>query len=275
VLTPGTLASIDAKFASRKRLQVQTRALDAFTLLLKGHPMNAGAGPVTIAVDGTELQTRATADAVSFERGAKGWQIVRAPAKAAKRAGSEGPISEALASRHIYVYGTLGAPDEDELQRRKAIAEQAAEWSTAKLKLLLTFRVLADTEVTPADLLNANLVLFGTKETNSVIRKYANALPLSLNAGAADYGLVYVYPVEGRYIVVESGLPWWTHFDLASRFELPYLNTPQHALSTFGDYFVFRGGLDNVVAEGRFDRNWKLSGEASGKLRALGAIEVH
>jgi poly(3-hydroxybutyrate) depolymerase len=274
VFTPGTLASIDARFAARKRLAIQTKALHAFTLTLKGHPMNAGPGPVAISVDGIDLQTRTAADTVSLEKGSKGWQVVRTPATAAKRAGAEGPIADALATRHIYVYGTVGAPDEEELNRRKAIAQESAEGSTSRLKLMLTFRVAADSELTEADLKNANLVLFGTKETNSIISRYAPALPLSLNAGAADYGLVFVYHVDGRYVVINSGLPWWTRFDLSSRFELPMLNTPHHALTTFGDYFVFRGGLDNVVAEGRFDRNWKLPPEAAGKLRAFGAIEV-
>lgn len=274
VITPGILASIDARFAARKRVAIQTRALDAFTLTLKGHPLNSGAGPLALTVDGVEVQARAPADVVSLEKGAKGWQIVRTPARVAKRAGAEGPIADALASRHIYVYGTGGVPDELELQRRKAIAQEAAEWSTSRLKLMLTFRVAADNELTAADLQNANLVLFGTKETNSLIAKYSASLPMSLNAGAADYGLMYVYPADGRYIVIHSGLPWWTRFDLTSRFEFSYLNTPQHALGAFGDYFVFRGGLDNILAEGRFDRNWKLPPEAVQKLRALGAIEV-
>lgn len=276
VFTPGTPAAVDARFTARKRISIRTQNLHAFTLALKGHPMNAGAGSLILSVDGAELQTRpaATIDSVSLEKGAKGWQLVRAPARAPKRAGAEGPIADAFASRHIYVYGTGATTDEQELQRRKVIAQEAAEWSTSRLKLMLTFRAMADHELTPADMQNAHLVLFGTKETNSVIAKYAAALPMSLNAGAADYGLMYVYPVDGRYVVIQSGLPWWTRFDLTSRFELPMLNSPHHALNTFGDYFVFRGGLDNIVAEGRFDRNWKLPPEASQKLRSLGAIEV-
>ena len=274
VLTPGTLASIDANFTSRKRLSIETRALEAFSLTLKDHPMNIGPGPMTLSVDGSELQTRAIPSVLSLEKGGKGWKLVRDPARRAKRLGSEGPIAAALAARHIYVYGTVGAPDDQELQRRREVAQQAAEWSNSRAKLLLTFRAVADNELTPADLQNANLVLFGTKETNLVIRKYSGVLPMSLNAGAADYGLVYIYPLDGRYVVVHSGLPWWTRFELASRFEFPFLNTPQHALSTFGDYFVFRGGLDNVVAQGRFDGNWSLPADEAEKLRASGAIEV-
>jgi hypothetical protein len=178
VLTPGITASIDARFTAKKKVEIETKALDAFTLQLKGHPMNAGPGPLTIAVNGFVLSARAGVDAVSLERGPKGWQIVRVPAQVAKRAGAEGPIADALSTRHIYVYGTLGTNDADEVQRRRAVAQEAAEWSTAKLRLLLTFRTVADADITPADLRNANLFLFGTKETNSIIRKYSDVLPL-------------------------------------------------------------------------------------------------
>jgi hypothetical protein len=257
-------------------LAIETRDLDGFTLLLKGHPMNAGAGALSLVIDGTELQTKAS-DTVSLGKGPKGWKVARPTRQTAltKQAGAEGPIADALSTRQIYVYGTGGSPSPDELQRRKAVAQQAAEWSTPRLKLLLTFRVLADSDVNAADLQNANLILFGTKETNSVIAKYAAHLPLALNAGAADYGLMYVYPVDGRYVVIHSGLPWWTRFDQVNRYELSFLNTPAHALTTLGDYVLFRGGLDNIVSEGRFDRNWRLNPETAEKIRATGAVEVH
>jgi pimeloyl-ACP methyl ester carboxylesterase len=274
-LTPGTLSGIDARFTAKKRLVIKTSDLYAFTLSLKGHPMAAGPGVLRLTLDGAELQIRST-DSISLSKTLKGWGVLKAAVVApdAKRVGSEGPIADALSTRHIYIYGAGGSPDVQELQRRKAVAQQAADWSTSRLRLMLTFRVLADTEAKAVDLQNANLVLFGTKETNTFIAKHADRLPLSLNAGAADYGLMYVYPVEGRYIVIVSGLPWWTRFDQTNRLELSFLNTPQHALATFGDYFLFRGGLDNVLAEGRFDRNWKLPADAAAKLRATGAVEV-
>jgi len=273
-LTPGTLATIDARFSGKKRIAITTAQLDGFTLQVKDHPMAAGPGLLRLTVDGTEVQSR-LADAISLSKTPKGWVSKMAtPAPTAKRAGSEGPISDALAARHVYVYGTGGTTNPEELQRRKAIAQEAAEWSTSRLKLMLTFRVLADTEAKAADLQNANLFLLGTKETNSLIAKYADKLPLSLNAGAADYGLMYVYPVDGRYVVIHSGLPWWTRFDQTSRYELSFLNTPHHVLSTFGDFIVFRGGLDNVIVEGRFDKNWKLPAETTVKLAATHAVEV-
>ena len=72
--TPGVLASIDARFTAKKRLAIQTKELDGFTLRLKDHPMAAGPGVLRLTVDGVALQTR-SADAVSLSKTAKGWSV--------------------------------------------------------------------------------------------------------------------------------------------------------------------------------------------------------
>src|SRR5205085_1736480 len=136
------------------------------------------------------------------------------PEATAKRAGSEGPISEVISSRHIYVYGTADSPTDAEKQKRREQAEYAADWSiyrNAFLGRVMVFpRVLADREVRPSDLESANLVLFGTKQSNSFIAKYSDRLPIQFTAAAgSDYGLVYVFPVDKHYVLVSSGLQWW------------------------------------------------------------------
>ena len=71
-------------------------------------------------------------------------------------------------------------------------------------------RVAADKDVRPSDFQSSNLILFGTRETNGVIARFADRLPLELKAAAEGYGLAYIFPIDGRYVVVASGLPWWT-----------------------------------------------------------------
>jgi hypothetical protein len=50
--------------------------------------------------------------------------------------------------------------------------------------------------------------------------------------------------------------------------------TGRIANATFGDYLVFRGGLKNVLAEGRFDRDWKMPKDAAERLRSSGVVTV-
>ena len=53
-----------------------------------------------------------------------------------------------------------------------------------------------------------------------------------------------------------------------------YAPAPYAELATFEDYIVFRGSVREVVAEGRFDRNWKLPPDAAAKIAATGIVTV-
>lgn len=269
-LVPGEPASIDARFTGPNSIEIAASRDVAFTLALKGHPKYQPRRPVTVTVNGAAHTFRAGAG-ISFTGGRPGRYT---PQDGTKRAGAEGPIAEAVASAHVYVYGTEAASPEQTRERQET-ATRAAEWSTPQLKLLLTNRVAADSEVSGDDLKTANLVLFGTKETNALVARLANRLPLELNPGAADYGLVFVAPVDGRYVLVNSGLPWWTGQEQAPRGGARYLRgAPYSVLLTLPDYILFKGSLANVVAEGRFDTNWKIPAADRSKLLEGGAVVI-
>lgn len=264
-LTPGTPAAIDAVRHGPAEISVETHDVDGFTLT-PDRPVRV------VTVDGTPLRVRPGA-ALSFEKIGGRWRggLLRA---AGKRRGAEGPIVEAVCGRHIYVYGTRGALSADELAARKKAAEQASAWGNAALPLKLAFPVKADTEVTDLDIAESDLLLFGTRETNGLIARFASQFPMELNPGAADYGLLFIAPVGGHYLLVSSGLPWWTGAEEARRGGWPFAPAQLRLLSTFGDYILFKGSLGNVVAEGRFDRNWKLPEQAREKLAASGTVTL-
>ena len=111
-LTPGALASIDARLAGPNQIEVKTAGIDGFTLHLDGCPKCDPAGIVSFAVDGVALKVRMKT-ALSFSKIGADWKA--APyvrPDGAKGPGREGPISEAVSARHLYVYGTADAPDE-------------------------------------------------------------------------------------------------------------------------------------------------------------------
>jgi len=274
-LNPGTLGSMDARLEAGNRLIIETKALDAFTLNMKNHPKLTRTQPLNITLDGASFKLKVQ-DSLSFTKEPKGWAAKRSgPLPSQKRPGQEGPIGRAIASRQIYVYGTGGSPSTDDLIWRRNEANSAAEWSTPRARLMVTNRVIPDAEVSDYEMKSANLILFGNKETNSVIARLAPQLPMHLNPGAADYGLVYVTPTGGQhYAVVSSGLPWWTRADMSSRPGLAQNPIPFRALETFQDFILFKGGLDNVVTEGSFDRDWKIPPAAASKMRETGALTL-
>ena len=275
-LTPGTLAAIDAKFTAPNRMEITTSALGALTMRLTGHPKFSANRPLEITIDGQARSERAK-DSLSLVRRDGAWASAKYEAPAnAKRPGAEGPISEALAGRHIYVYGTGGSPSREELLARRTNAARAADWSSAgtSARVLVFPRVVADNAVRPSDLASSNLVLFGTRETNSLIEKFSDRLPILLNASASGYGLVYVFPAGERYVLVSSGLPWWTGAAPATRRRFSFMPGPAGALVGLQDYILFKESLGNVVAAGRFDNNWRLTETDAAKLKASGVVTL-
>jgi poly(3-hydroxybutyrate) depolymerase len=273
-LTPGRLATIDARFVKANRIEAKTSGIGAFTLELKGHPAYSARRPLHITVDGNQVRVR-TAATLSFSRRNGGWTSKRyiAP-KAAKGRGAEGPISDAMSNRHIYVYGTGGAPGAAEMEQRRGQAARAAAWSAPGSPAPVSFRVLADKDVSESDAESANLILFGGKETNSLIARFSAQLPIELNAGAADYSLTFIYPQGRRYIVINSGLPWWTGAEYSGRTPGLGIPSPYAVAVTFEDFILFKGSLEHVIAEGRFDDQWRVPHATAEKMIATGAVKI-
>jgi hypothetical protein len=135
--------------------------------------------------------------------------------------------------------------------------------------------VKPDNQVTAEDLDTADLVLFGTAGSNAMIARFANRLPIELRPDAADYGLLFIAPIGKHYALINSGLPWWTGADETAPGAYPWLPAKYRELIGLGDYVLFRGNVTQVVAEGRFDANWKVPGDAAARLTAAGTVRIH
>jgi fermentation-respiration switch protein FrsA (DUF1100 family) len=265
-LTPGELSSIDARRLGKSEARVETRGLDGFSF----------AGPVlalpaVVTIDGEPLRVKAGSP-LSFERAAGHWRQ-GAFQPAGKRPGAEGPMLAALSARHIYVYGTADDPGPQELDARRRAAQRAATWSAPAARVIFSPPVKADSAVSAADIAESNLVLFGTRYSNSLIARFAADLPMELQSGAADYGLAFIVPLGKRYVLVTSGLSLWSGAP-RDRGGYQFAPWPYRLLSTFGDFVLFKGSLDDVVSEGRFDRNWKLPPDASARMLATGTVTI-
>lgn len=180
-----------------------------------------------------------------------------------------------MTGSHVYVFGTADNPPADVLSARRAQAAAAADWTGMGGRIMVFPRVVADRDVRPSDYVRSNLILFGTRETNSVIEKFADRLPVHLDPKAENYGLVYIFPMNRHYILVNSGLPWWTPpKKQAGQGGYAFSGSKVEALKSMGDYLLFRESPDDVVAQGRFDNNWVLPGEAIQKMKASGVVTV-
>ncbi len=268
-IAPGTLSKIDAKFTALNQVDITTTALDGFTLSLSGHSKYQSSQPIQVTINGKKVKTENTASLSFMQKDGK-WISGRSAA-GMRTSALEGPIREAFASRHIYVYGTAGNPSDEEMKKRVALATDAANWSFyrgAFLGRIMFFpRVVADKDVRPSDYESCNMILFGTKDTNLVIDKYKDNLPMELNNGA-DMGLLYVFPVNEHLVTINSGLPWWNNSSEQNyRFPPAFSEIPN-----LKDFVLFKGNVKNVLVDGYFDNDWRLSAEDEKKLGNNGVV---
>jgi pimeloyl-ACP methyl ester carboxylesterase len=296
-LTPGTLATIDAQFKGENLIDIKTTNLEGFTLRLEGHPMFSSLKQLSVTINGLPIVS-APKDNHSFNLKEGKWITGKYIAPVSwKHPGLEGPMAQAIYERHVYVYGTGGSTDKDELQKRIDQANKAADYSGGLSRpneiTAVHPRVMSDKQFRPETMGNTNVVLFGTKETNSAIERYSDRLPYQLNADAKDYGLVYCFPIDGHLVVVSSGIPFWTAKPPAPpappaaprtapaatsapvRSSINFMaGSGGRALVNFKDFLLFKSTNDNTVVDSYFDQAWKLPATEIAKLKTSGVVII-
>jgi len=175
-----------------------------------------------------------------------------------------GPVRETFFSPFLLVVGTQGDA---------ASKERLTGWATRWIQEWYAFAegvppAKADTAVTPADMQRYNLVLFGDRNSNAVLAKIADRLPVELTptgyrVGAKEtpgegLGLLMAYPnplAPTRLVCIYSGEFWGEGLDINHKFDL------------VPDFIIFGKGLDAddpsrlppAVCAGSFDSHWRLS----------------
>ena len=80
--------------------------------------------------------------------------------------------------------------------------------------------------------------------------------------------MFYVYPVDGHYVAISAGLPWWANSQSQNyRFPPAFNEVPN-----LKDFVLFKNNVKEVVVDGYFDKDWKLSAESKAKLGASGVL---
>ncbi len=117
-----------------------------------------------------------------------------------KRPGLSGPLWDIYSSSSLLVYGTKSA---DKLMT-EAAKECAESFAYPKWMEPVTFKIVPDTNVNKSDIEMNNLVLFGNEQSNQLLAKIKDALPVSIDGNivrfankqykAEDIGYVLIYP---------------------------------------------------------------------------------
>eukprot|EP00456_Euglypha_rotunda_P083889 TRINITY_DN836_c0_g1_i2.p1 TRINITY_DN836_c0_g1~~TRINITY_DN836_c0_g1_i2.p1 ORF type:complete len:665 (-),score=175.73 TRINITY_DN836_c0_g1_i2:9074-11068(-) len=241
-------------------LVVQTKNVSALTLQPpKGSPRKVrldGSAPLDLPVDGSDG---------SFVLGANGWQAGKLTGLH-KEHGLQGPIDDAFLDSFVFVKPS-----------GKGRSENIDKWVQSEFDHAVTHWrqqmrgdaiVKSDTEITDQDIASSNLVLWGDAQSNKVLAKIVDKLPIrwtdsSVIAGdqtfdGANHALIAIYPNPlnpKKYIVLNSSFTYREYDYLNNARQTPKLpdwvivdvRTPANSR--------FPG---KIVAADFFDERWQL-----------------
>jgi len=260
--------------ADNRRVELTTH--NVRELILRS-PASAAA---TLTIDGATLEVPPAGRAAGrlvLAQSAGGWAVREQPAAEmpdaplGKRRGLQGPIDDAFAESFLCVRGS-GTPQnrlahDYSLAALDTFAAEFARWMRGDV------RIKDDTAVTPADIENHHLILFGDPASNRLLGQIAGKLPLRWTSAAIEVGgqsypaqshaLVMIYPNPlnpRRYVVLNSGHTFH---------EKDFRGTNALLFPRLGDYAVLslvrgaRGIEAQVATAGLFSDQWTLP--AAGK----------
>ncbi|MFT7641901.1 MAG: putative esterase, partial [Pirellulaceae bacterium] len=226
---------VDAEITSPHQWKVETKNIRELQL----NPQQ-GSGQIEISIDGKLLQVERDSGKpviLSYSESAKKWtEISRQPKDSGlfKVHGLQGPIDDVWMSPFLVVVPSQECRSE-KVQRwmEFEIEHMKRRWQTLFRGEL---RIKKDSDVTPDDIANYHLVVWGDANANSIIAKSLGQLPvqwdvktLTVNGkehAAADHVPVFVYPNplnSKKYIVVNSGPTFREGHDSTNSLQNPKL----------------------------------------------------
>jgi hypothetical protein len=279
-----TRARLDAETSS-DGINLHAQNVAAFSILMPRHDetsktKDAPFQPdqrITVSIDGEKLPATVRYSGSDgmwnayFQKTGGRWVSARSDRTPGlhKVHGLQGPIDDAFMDSFIMVRPTGTA------MNAKVGAWTSAEMSHAIDHWRRTYRgeaiVKDDTSVTPQDIANSNLILWGDPESNAVLKRIAAKLPIGWDAAGVHVGtqvfaadhhapvLVFPNPLNPRkYVVVNSGFTFR---------EYDYLNNARQN-AKIPDWAVvdLNTPPDSrwpgaIVDAGFFDEQWKWTAD--------------
>lgn len=260
-------AEIHAHRTASNRIEVATHNVSAFRLTPTNWPSNS-----RVIIDGKSLVTPQGATAsketapLVFSKGARGW--IAGEAKGLrKRPGLQGPIDDAYFGPTLAVAGTgtawNAAADAWSKQELGVFRESWGRYCRA------TLPETTDVSLTPADIHNKNLVLFGDPGSNVVLRRLLPKLPLRWTkdtitlAGktfsAHDHLPALIFPNPEnpqRYVVLNIGFTF-SRADMDGSNSQQYPHLPDYAILRIAPDTYTDDRTKNTELAGFFDENWQ------------------
>ncbi len=251
------LASIDAKVVENNIVEVTTSNVAGFELT-PPKVLFSGKKDIQLQLNGVLLPQE-------YDAGKKIIYPQEAPPQSFpgyKTAHRSGPIKACFRDPFLAVYGTTDPIDQIHAWQFVSQWQQYAD-GIPPMK--------ADKDVTSEDLEKYNLILFGTPDSNLLLDKIADKLPVKfVNDGyqigqkyfsGKNIGVIFCYPSPfstQRMIVVQTGLYWGEALPINHKWDL------------LPDYIIYNDSIDeedslrdedktnHALIAGFFDHHWNV-----------------
>jgi pimeloyl-ACP methyl ester carboxylesterase len=252
-------------------MRVQIDNADRFHLDL-AKPLVGDAKEVEVTINGTAPVRTPTGKITYFAMHEGKWAIAseRYPPGLVKKHGMSGPVMDVFMGEPVLmVYDTLNAPDQAASQKMIDDAVTRLFGPADGSGVLHSgFERKADKDVSANDIKEKNLVLFGTPQTNLIVKSIADKLPVKFLkdgievAGKSyegkDVGLVMVYPSPlnpERYVLLlpENYGLYTSHPDALG---MNVLGFPDYVVGK--PQTAWGGNTIKILTQGTFDSTWRL-----------------
>lgn len=264
-------ARVVAKASPNGGIEVKSSNIDALTLDFgAGHSPFAMTSKPVVLIDGTRIEApgpmtdRSWTASFVKERGT--WKLgTKTGLPLRKSHDLQGPVDDAFMSRFLMVTptGTAMSPAVGE----RIAGEQTRAIREWRKQFRGSARVKTDAEVTDDDIASSNLVLWGDPQSNKILARIADKLPVRWTKAGVEYQgktydagthmpiLIYPNPLNpAKYVVLNSGFTFREFDFLNNARQVPHL--PDWAMI---DVTVppdaRRPGT--ITAAGFFDESWK------------------
>jgi hypothetical protein len=265
-------ARVDAVLGDSGGIEVTTRGVAALTLVFEtGQWPFAVTRPAEVRIDGQRIGAPVPESdrswKLSVHRTTQGWNAGPRPEDGLRKVpGLQGPIDDAFMDSFVFVRPT-GAPMNPTVGGwvTNELARGVREW---RRHYRGDVRILDDSAVGDADIAAHNLVLWGDPQSNAVLARIADRLPIRWTADqvvaggkafrAADHVPVLIFPNPlnpRRYVVVNSGFTFREYDYLNNARQTPKL--PDWAVIDLGQPANARTP-GRIAEAGFFDETWRL-----------------
>ncbi|AKD54228.1 carboxylesterase family protein [Spirosoma radiotolerans] len=227
--------------------------------------------PLTLTLDGTPAiaYTTISAQDTLFLRRENGqWQPTQRPDAAQKGPHRNGTFKEAFNNRMVFVYGTRGTKEENDLNLQKARFD-AETWYYRGNGAI---DIVADTDYSLPTYAGRGVVLFGNATNNAAWKQLLADCPIQLERNRVragdqqwqgdDLAAYFVWPIKGSATTSVAVIGGTGVKGMRAALANQYFA----GASGFPDFMIFgldmvRTGSKGVRMAGFFDNNWKLTPE--------------